>query len=173
MHIAVPSAVGFSACVTARSDTEPDTVFFAATHPLTHLSTEQAGGLFVAQPISELHLSSSVALVLCLRPRLPQTPLVVEANMSRREKLANEMLENGQANKAKLGDDGKEEDSVAKEPTLKEQVGAGGGCEAIEGAGKVVALSVGGVKKKKKTYKVNVARYDLRKYISSTRWVDK
>lgn len=80
----------------------------------------QAGGLFVAQPISELHLSSSVALVLCLRPRLPQTPLVVEAHMSRREKLAKEILENGQANTAGYGND--DEEWVAKGPTLEEQV---------------------------------------------------
>eukprot|EP00903_Cladosiphon_okamuranus_P007249 g7034.t2 len=82
-------------------------------------SGNTAGGLFVAQPISELHLSSSVALVLCLRPRLPQTPLVVEAHMSRREKLAAEIIENGQATKAD-GEDS-EDDWVAKEPTLEEQ----------------------------------------------------
>lgn len=82
----------------------------------------QAGGLFVGQPISELHLSSSVALVLCLRPRLPQPPLVVEANMSRREKLARELVENGQANVP--GGDGDEE-VERKEPTLKEQVRGG------------------------------------------------
>ncbi len=93
---------------------------------------QQAGGLFVAQPISELHLSSSVALVLCLRPRLKQAPLVPEANMSRREKLANEMVENGQAatDTDKAGDDGegkKEEKEEAKEPTLEEQVMMTGG----------------------------------------------
>eukprot|EP00752_Nemacystus_decipiens_P001274 g1270.t1 len=84
-------------------------------------SGNTAGGLFVAQPISELHLSSSVALVLCLRPRLPQTPLVLEAHMSRREKLANEILENGQADKG--GDDAKVEEDhrVSKEPSLREQ----------------------------------------------------
>lgn len=81
----------------------------------------QAGGLFVGQTISELNLCSSVALVLCLRPRLPQTPLVQEASMSRREKLAEELLENGQAN----GDNGTAEE---KGPTLEEQVGRFGVC---------------------------------------------
>lgn len=44
--------------------------------------------------------------------------------MSRREKLAKELLENGQANKA--GDDDEEEEEKeeeSKEPTLEEQVG--------------------------------------------------
>ncbi|CAM9228371.1 unnamed protein product, partial [Sphacelaria rigidula] len=68
-------------------------------------SDTTAGGLFVSQPISELRLASSSALVLCLRPRLPQCPLdtasAQEAKERRgREKLAREMLENGQA---KLG----------------------------------------------------------------------
>lgn len=72
---------------------------------LIYHTRAQAGGLFVAQPISELRLASSSALVLCLRPRLPQCPLdtasAQEAKERRgREKLAREMLENGQA---KLG----------------------------------------------------------------------
>lgn len=87
----------------------------------------QAGGLFVGQPISELNLCSSVALVLCLRPRLPQTPLVQEVSMSRREKLAEELLENGQANHGKDGTAGDEE-GEEKGPTLEEQVGRFGVC---------------------------------------------
>lgn len=93
--------------------------------PLHSRYGDQAGGIFVGKPISELHLSASVALVICLRPRLPQTPLAVEAKMSRREKLANELVENGQANVSKasesLADQGEEEDT--KELTLDEQVG--------------------------------------------------
>lgn len=55
------------------------------------------------QPISELHLSSSSALVLCLRPRVPQSTLDANgcclnaADMEVRENLAEELLENGLA----------------------------------------------------------------------------
>lgn len=56
----------------------------------------------MAQPISELRLASSSALVLCLRPRLPQAPLDPASEQEARERegrerLAKEMLENGQA----------------------------------------------------------------------------
>lgn len=62
----------------------------------------QAGGLFDSHPISSLRLPSSSALVLCLRPRRPQ-PVngSVDAREASeregREKLAREMIENGQA----------------------------------------------------------------------------
>lgn len=56
----------------------------------------------VCQPISELHLGHTTALVLCLRPRLPQPPLDLEAlqeevERERREKIAKDLVEDGQA----------------------------------------------------------------------------
>ncbi|CAM9936052.1 unnamed protein product, partial [Laminaria digitata] len=62
---------------------------------------DTAGGLFMGQLISELRLCSSVALVLCLRPRAPQSPLDFNsayemAEKQGREELAKELLENGQ-----------------------------------------------------------------------------
>lgn len=56
----------------------------------------------MGQTISQLRLSSSTALVLCLRPRLPPTPLdangcVPAARMEVRENLADELVENGLA----------------------------------------------------------------------------
>ncbi|CAM9781452.1 unnamed protein product [Scytosiphon promiscuus] len=85
-------------------------------------SGNTTGGIFVGKPISELHLSSSVALVICLRPRLPQTPLAVEVKMSRREKLASELVENGQANVTKaLGGSADQGEEETRELTLEEQ----------------------------------------------------
>lgn len=59
----------------------------------------------MGQLISELRLCSSVALVLCLRPRAPQSPLDWKsahemAERQCRERLAEELVENGQASQA-------------------------------------------------------------------------
>ena len=59
----------------------------------------------MGQSISELRLCSSVALVLCLRPRAPHSPVDWKpahetAERQDRERLAEELVENGQASKA-------------------------------------------------------------------------
>lgn len=74
----------------------------------------QAGGLVMGQPISELRLCSSVALVLCLRPRAQQSPLDWKpahetAERQGRERLAEELVENGQASKAREAEGGEGE----------------------------------------------------------------
>ena len=59
----------------------------------------------MGQLISELRLCSNVALVLCLRPRAPQSPLDWKpahemAERQGQERLAEELVENGQASQA-------------------------------------------------------------------------
>lgn len=87
------------------------------------------------QPISELHLPYSSPLVLCLRPRLPQ-PLLDRnaiqdaAQKEGREKLAEELLENGQASKDGGGEEKGDNAEDGKE--LKELKAAQMQLEAME-----------------------------------------